>query len=215
MRSNKNVKIFKNCEKCNECNCPGRAEEENVAAFFPPFGELFSEENRLYFFKEVNTESILGLNLQLQKMTNMLMGRAFNLSQEPAPIYLHINSNGGDIMSAMSAVDHVRKNKIPVISVVDGVCCSAATFISVVAHKRLMYENSFMLIHQISSDGWGGTYSQLEEEYNNCNLFMESIKDLYKKYTRIPTKQLNEILKKDLYLDAKTALKYGLIDEII
>ena len=44
---------------------------------------------------------------------------------------------------------------------------------------------------------------------------METIKRVYKEYTKVPEKKLDEILKHDLMWDAETCLKYGLIDNII
>ena len=44
---------------------------------------------------------------------------------------------------------------------------------------------------------------------------MKKIKGIYEQYTKIPRKQLSEILQHDLWWDAKTCLDYGLIDEII
>ena len=43
----------------------------------------------------------------------------------------------------------------------------------------------------------------------------ETIKSVYKEYTKVPMKKLDEILKHDLLWDANTCLKYGLVDEII
>ena len=44
---------------------------------------------------------------------------------------------------------------------------------------------------------------------------MKTIKDVYKQYTKLPMKKLDEILKRDLLWDAQTCLDYGMIDEII
>ena len=44
---------------------------------------------------------------------------------------------------------------------------------------------------------------------------MEMIKKLYKEYTKVPDKELDEILKHDLWWDAKKCLDYGLIDKIL
>ena len=38
---------------------------------------------------------------------------------------------------------------------------------------------------------------------------------MYQQYTNISMKQLDQLLKKDLLLNAKTCLNYGLIDEIV
>ena len=77
-----------------------------------------------------------------------------------------------------------------------------------------MNRHSFMLIHQLSSGLWG-KYEELKDDMENCNLFMEMIYKIYSEHTKIPRKKLDEILKRDLWFDAETCLKYGLIDEII
>jgi ATP-dependent protease ClpP protease subunit len=42
----------------------------------------------------------------------------------------------------------------------------------------------------------------------------EHIQRIYIKYTKIPKKQLNELLNHDLWLNTDTSLKYGLVDEL-
>ena len=44
---------------------------------------------------------------------------------------------------------------------------------------------------------------------------MDTIKNVYKEHTKVPMDKIDEILKHDLLWDAKTCLKYKLIDEII
>ena len=46
-------------------------------------------------------------------------------------------------------------------------------------------------------------------------LLMKMIKNNYLQHTKIPKKKLNNILKHDIWFDAKQCLEYGLIDEII
>jgi len=125
-----------------------------------------------------------------------------------------INSGGGSITAGISSMDTILRCKVPVHTYVDGFCASAATFLSVVGKKRYMSRNSYMLIHQLSSNFWG-KYSEFEDEKQNLDLMMETIKNVYKEYTKVPMKKINEILKHDLLWDARTCLKYGLIDEIV
>jgi len=44
---------------------------------------------------------------------------------------------------------------------------------------------------------------------------MNTIKSLYKEYTKIPMKELDNILKRDIWFDSATCLKYGLVDAIV
>jgi ATP-dependent protease ClpP protease subunit len=43
---------------------------------------------------------------------------------------------------------------------------------------------------------------------------METIKAIYKEYTKVPMRKLNEILKHDLWFDADTCQELGLVDFI-
>jgi ATP-dependent protease ClpP protease subunit len=103
---------------------------------------------------------------------------------------------------------------VPVCSIVDGCAASAATLMSVVAEERKIHEHSFMLIHQLSSGMWG-KYEELKDDMKNSEVLMNTIKKIYENHTTVPKSKLDQILKRDLWFDAKTCLKYGLVDEII
>ena len=118
-------------------------------------------------------------------------------------------------------IERLIKKTIPVgkkfgviITIIDGCAASAATFMSVVGAKRKINANAYMLIHQLSSVAWG-KYAELVDDKKNVDEFMRKIKEIYKKYTKVPVKELDKILSHDLWWNAKTCLKYGLVDEII
>ena len=171
--------------------------------------------NRIYYYSEVSRQKILVLNKNLKTLNDNLLNQAQLLDlKEPANIYLHVNSFGGSVFAGLAAVDYVKSCEVPVITIVEGCAASAATLFSVVGAHRQIRNNSFMLIHQISSGMWG-KYEELKDSIDNCDLFMQIIKDIYNEHTKIPKKKLNEILKHDLWFDAETCLEYGLVDEII
>lgn len=171
--------------------------------------------NRIYFYSEINTENVLNLVLSLKENDNTFIAKSKELNLESLiPIYLHIQSYGGDIFSGFSAMDNILMCKSPVITIVDGVCASSGTFLSIVGKKRFITKNSYMLIHQLSSFHWG-KYSELEDQKQNMDNFMIKIKDIYSQYTKIPKIVLEDILKHDLFLDANKCLEYGLVDDII
>ena len=174
-----------------------------------------SINNVIYFYSEVNRPKNLDLNRKIAAMGKSLVNRTNTLGlSAPPPIKLHINSFGGSVFAGFSTVDYILNSPVPVHSIIDGCAASAATIMSVVAEKRYMNKHSFMLIHQLSSGMWG-KYEEMIDSMENCNLFMEMIRKIYSEHTKIPRKKLDEILKRDLWFDAETCLKYGLIDEII
>ena len=171
-------------------------------------------ENKIYFYANVNRESVVELNKKVGEIESKSLTLANNLDINPPSIKILINSGGGSITAGISSMDTILRCKVPVETYVDGFSASAATFISVVGKKRYMSRNSYMLIHQLSSSLWG-KYSEIEDEKKNLDLMMETIKNVYKEYTKVPMKKLDEILKHDLLWDANTCLKYRLIDEVI
>lgn len=173
-----------------------------------------SSGSRIFFYSDVSKESVLSLNKQLRDLSIKLLNVS-NVYETPVPpIRLHINSNGGSLLDAFAAVDYIKHCKVPVHSIIDGSAASAATIMSVVSKKRYMYKNSYMLIHQLSS-GMYGKFEEQIDDFKNSNIFMNKIVDIYKEHTKIPVKTLKEILKRDIYFDSQTCLKYGLVDEIL
>lgn len=169
----------------------------------------------VYLYKDINDNTALktieGLRYASFKASE------FKIDGVNVPVILHINSGGGLATSAFLVVDYIRglKNKgIDVYTVVEGVCASAATLISTSGVKRLITPNSFMLIHQISLGGWG-KYEEFKDLMENASLMMDKIKEHYRKYTRFPEEELENLLKRDLLLDAKHCIEFGLADEII
>jgi len=184
--------------------------------------EIFKEpsfieaiDNHIYFYAEIEREKVLQLvkTIRTLNTTLGLNEKQFGL-KEKIPINIYINSYGGEIFSGMSVVDEIINSFQPVYTIVDGCCASAATLFSVVGKRRFIKAHSYMLIHQLSSCCWG-KHSDFLDEIENQKKLMIMIKNIYLNYTKIPEKKIDEILKHDLWLDAKTCLRYGLVDEII
>ena len=179
-----------------------------------PEKHISVHENKIYYYASVNRESAVELNKKIGEIESKSLTLSNTLDIDPPTLKILINSGGGSITAGISSMDTILRCKVPVHTYVDGFAASAATFLSIVGTYRLMSRNSYMLIHQLSSNFWG-TYANFEDEKQNLDLMMKTIKDVYKKYTKVPMKKLDEILKHDLLWDAKTCLEYGLIDEVI
>jgi ATP-dependent protease ClpP protease subunit len=170
-------------------------------------------ENHIYYYSNVNKKSALELNMKIKEVENKLIKKYNEYNGHQEYIYLHINSFGGSVFSAFSVIDTIRNSKIPVVSIIEGAAASAATLISVMCDYRIIYENSYMLIHQLSSGTWG-KMSELEDEMENLKELMNAIRKIYKETTNIPEGEINEILKHDLWWNPQICLQKGLVDEI-
>jgi ATP-dependent protease ClpP protease subunit len=179
-----------------------------------PEKHIAVHENKIYYYAGVNRESAAELNKKIGEIESKSLTLANTLDIDPPTLKVLINSGGGSITAGISSMDTILRCKVPVHTYVDGFCASAATFLSVVGEKRFMSRNSYMLIHQLSTNFWG-KYSEFEDEKQNLDLMMETIKNVYREYTEVPMKKIDEILKHDLMWDAETCKTLGLVDEIV
>ena len=170
-------------------------------------------ENNIYFYGDILETNALELNATLFELDKKLSVAGVYLDVNPI-INLRINSYGGSLFAGLATVDVIRNLNCTVHSYIEGAAASAATIISVACSKRYIGKYSKMLIHQLSA-GTYGKFTELEDDMENNKHLMNTIKDIYKAYTNLPMKKLNEILKHDLWFDSKTCLEYGLVDEII
>ena len=180
----------------------------------PPDKHIAVHENKIYYYANVNRDSAVELNKKVGELESKSLTMSKTLDIDTPSIKVLINSGGGSITAGISSMDTILRCKVPVETYVDGFCASAATFLSVVGDNRFMSRNSYMLIHQLSTNFWG-KYSEFEDEKQNLDLMMKTIKRVYKEYTKVPMGKLDEILKHDLLWDAEKCLKYGLVDEIV
>lgn len=172
-------------------------------------------DNTIYFYSDISLVACSELNRLLREVDirlNQAKVSMDNHTFDPI-IHLRINSYGGDVFSGLSTIDTIRSLKSKVYTYVEGAAASAATLISVSGARRIIGKNSLMLIHQLSSV-CSGTFERLQDENENNKRIMNLIKSIYKQYTKIPMKELDAILKRDLWLDSDTCLKYGIVDEV-
>ncbi len=132
----------------------------------------------------------------------------------PKPIYLHITTNGGDLMSGFFGYDKIKGSLIKISTIIEGSVASAGSLLSMAGQRRYITPNSHLLIHQLRT-GIIGTYEELVDEKHNCNQFMTKLVDLYHKNCngKMSKTKIREILKRDVFWDAKTSIANGLVDE--
>ena len=178
------------------------------------FNLVETVNNRIYYYSMVSRPRILKLNKAIQNLNNHIECRSTMFGCSSTPIRLHINSYGGSVFAGLAAVDYIKTSKAPIETVIEGCAASAATLMSVVATHRSMHRNACMLIHQLSGHMWG-KFEEMKDDMKNSEMLMKKIKAIYTEHCRIPEKVLEDILKRDIWWDAETCLKYGLVDEIL
>ena len=171
------------------------------------------EKNHIYFYSEVSDITCLDLSRKINDLNKELLKFSIEYDTPPPSIYLHINSQGGDLLSAFGVVDVITNSRVPIVSIVTGAAASAATIISMVCHKRYITKHSFMLVHQLSS-GFQGKYEEIKDDFDNDKKFMDSLYNLYTEHTTMSEKKIKEVLKHDIWWGSSECIEHGLVDAV-
>ena len=154
---------------------------------------ITTKGDTIYFYEDVGTPQILELISQIKNLQEILYN-----TKNPI-IHLHLYSYGGDAHLGFSMYDFIKSSSVPIYTYVDGMIASAATFIYLGGTKRFMTPNSTVLIHQISTQFWG-KYEVLKDECKNMTHLMKLCKNLYAQNTSMKKKQIDDLLKRELFL---------------
>lgn len=171
--------------------------------------------NRIYYYGNITQDkSVRLIKLLRQKDDEMQIAQIKLSLDECPPIFLHINSYGGEAHASFGIADNIIACKAPIYTIVEGIAASGATIMSIVGKKRFIRKHAHMLIHQLAGKHWG-QWESLKDDYKNSEMMMNQIYEIYEKYSILKKAKIKTILKHDLYFSAEECKKFGLVDEII
>lgn len=131
------------------------------------------------------------------------------------PITVHLNSEGGEVTTAMAIRQALGRHNAQVTIVIDGVAASAATLITCAKGARVVATTgSMLMIHSPLFDAGLANAEELRKVISALDACQESIVSVYKARTGLPEEQIIQLMEAETYMTAKDALKYGFIDEI-
>ena len=135
------------------------------------------EGRDIYFYADVDEESVLELNMALTKLDKELRKSFIDLGIDQTPeIRIFLHSPGGDLHAGMAAMDRIASMKCDTVTIADGYCCSAAAIMLLGGKTRAITPNSYVLIHQMSTEFWG-KFEEIKDEMENCKMFPKQPKE--------------------------------------
>ena len=131
-------------------------------------------------------------------------------------ISLYINSPGGSITSGMAIYDTMNLIKSDVSTICVGMSASMAAFLLSCGKKGKRYclPNSEVMIHQ-PLGGVNGQATEIDIVAKRILNLRDKINHILAKNTKKNLKQIEKDTERDFYMDAQTALEYGIIDKIL
>jgi len=167
--------------------------------------------NNVYFYVEVDDETVQDLNTCLVKLDREMRKQYIDWGMDGLPtINIFIQSPGGDLFAGLSAHDHISALKCNTVTIADGQCASAAAIMFLAGNKRLVAKNGYIMIHQLATEFWG-KFEDIKDELRNCNMLMENIRTICNEKTQLPERKLK---KHDLFMTQEKCIKYGVADGV-
>ncbi len=134
-------------------------------------------------------------------------------------ISIYINSPGGSITAGLSMVDTMNLITPDVSTIAVGLAASMGAIILMSGEKgkRKILPHSKVLIHQ-PLQGFGSGMIKASDLENMTANFLRTRDEIYaliKECTGQPLERIASDCNKDFEMDAKEALEYGIVDEIV
>jgi ATP-dependent protease ClpP protease subunit len=178
--------------------------------------DFFTDKlTHIYFNSDVSQNSVTDLikDIENANFDQVLPSGAII---KPKPILIHISSRGGDLEEGMRMLSVFALSSVPIATIVDNISASAATFLSINSHYRLINKYAFSLIHNYSLVGrFHDKINQLKQTIKMLDIVFNQIIERYETRTLLKKEQLLKILEHDLLLNSDICLKYGIVDRVI
>lgn len=188
---------------CDDCDDKKKEDEKKEDGF----GKELLKARAIIISDEISEELAQKIYAQIIVL---------NEQSKTDPIYVYINSPGGDADSGFGIYDMLRFVEAPIITIVCGLCASAAVTIFLAADKGKNFStpNSRFLLHQPST-GVRGTASDMTITANEINKTRERYNRIVSEVTGKDLDTLKKDANRDFWMDPQEAVAYGLISKII
>ena len=193
---------------------------EEMSSFVPIVVEQSSRGERAFdiFSRLLKDNVIFAVGPIDDYIANLIVAQMLFLESEnpKKDIYLYINSPGGSITSGLSIYDTMQFIKPDVSTICVGQAASMGAILLAggAESKRFSLPNSRMMIHQPIS-GFQGQASDIDIHAKEVLKMKSLVNTILSKHTGKTEKQIAKDTDRDNFMDAKAALDYGLIDQIL
>ena len=171
-----------------------------------PIGERLFRARTIIISGEINQAVSAEVSTQLVALS----------AESDADITVFVNSQGGHVEAADTIHDLIRFIKPRVRMIGTGWVASAGALIYVAAprEQRFCLPNTRFLLHQ-PAGGAGGTASDIDIEAREILRMRDRLNRIFSRATGQPLERIEEDTHRNFWLDAESALRYGLVGRIV
>lgn len=159
---------------------------------------------RILVFGEVDEEKANSIVLQLLTL---------NEEDTSQPIDLYINSPGGEVGAGLLIYDAMQSSPAPIHTVCMQKGYSMAAVLFAAGAKRLMFEDSQLMIHEpLLNSSFAGNHESLQEVMKKLADYSGRIHEILAAHTKKSVQEIEEASAKDRYFTLQEAIDFGLCD---
>ena len=129
-------------------------------------------------------------------------------------IEVAINSPGGSVFQGLAIYNTLRTHPARIVTRVDGVAASAASFIAQAGDDRIMVESSQMMIHNAMATAYGNA-DDFREVADFLDRQSTNIANLYASRSGMPADRYVEMMNAETWMTAEEAVAEGLADSVL
>jgi len=156
------------------------------------------------------------------ELANEIIEVIYEINEEDAkktqkePIKLIINSFGGELYSGLALIDTIDNSQTPIHTICHGAAMSMALVVFAAGHYRYASKYATFMYHE-ASYGTDGKIMHHKQEIKETDRTDKICDEYLMSKTKFTVKQLKDVKDKraEWYFDVKTAMKHGLVDEIL
>jgi ATP-dependent Clp protease protease subunit len=152
------------------------------------------------------------------QIANLIVAQLLFLNHEDPEreIFMYINSPGGVIYAGLAIYDTMQMISNPISTVAVGVTASFGTVLLTAGTKgrRFALPNATIHMHQ-PLGGAQGQATDIEIQAKQILRLKSLLLGILAKHTGQPLEVIERDSDRDYYLDAKGAVEYGLVDEVL
>lgn len=152
------------------------------------------------------------------QVANVIVAQLLFLNREDAEreIQMYVNSPGGVIYSGLAIYDTMQMISNPISTVAVGVTASFGTVLLAAGTKGRRYAlpNATIHLHQ-PLGGAQGQATDIEIQTMQIMRLKTLLNNILSKHTGQPEDVIKKDTDRDFYLDARQAVDYGLVDQVL
>lgn len=132
--------------------------------------------------------------------------RAVGDTRQNDNVTIHINSYGGDVVTALNIIDVLKTSPANIVISVEGNCCSAASMIMLAGNEWEIMPHSYIMIHSYSAARFGKR-NEINASFEFDKKWLDgTFREIYEKF--LTDDEIEKVLAgQDLYFTADECLE--------